>query len=94
VKVPPIGIGPDQNLRQQRTQSVNRDITGAGLANGHEGLVPFIQASVGDGNHQSGQGQWKRQPERPPRIPWKTVMLNKPNSVTVCHFADPHMHKA
>src|SRR5208283_5335606 len=65
VKPPPIGIGPDQNLRQQRTQSVNRDVPSGGLPEGHEGLVPLIQASLGDGNHQSGQSPAKT-PTRTP----------------------------
>ncbi len=60
-----MGISPDQDLRQHRTQRVNRDVSSAGLPEGHEGLVPLIQASLGDGNHQSGQSAAKT-PTRTP----------------------------
>jgi len=50
------GIDPDQNLRQQRSQSVNRHIAGSCLANGHDGLVPFVQSSEGQGDEKGTDG--------------------------------------
>src|SRR5208337_3381668 len=91
--LPPIGIGPDQNLRQHCTESVNRDVTGAGLANWYEGLVPFVQSSEGQGDEEGTESPVQAPPGPAAADPAKNHYAEHAELGDVRQLADSQVEK-
>lgn len=52
----PLGINPDKRLREKRAEGIDGDIAHARFAQGYEGLVPFVQAGVSNGDEEGDNG--------------------------------------